>query len=241
MTQYLGDYNEDDTLYFLWNSNDSDGASITRSTDGTISVYKDNGTTQSTAGVTDAEDFDGLTGVHAVTIDLSADAFYATGADYAVVLSAATIDTQTVNAVLAHFSIENRAALRPTVAGRKLDVSAGGEAGLDWANVGTPGSTVSLSATTVGVVSSVTTFAAAAFTKIADVVLRRSLASALASSDGDAKSFRSLAGGIAKMVNKVAISGSTLTVYETDDSTSLGTQAVTTSAAADPITALDTA
>ena len=41
--------------------------------------------------------------------------------------------------------------LQPTVAGRTLDVSAGGEAGIDWANVGTPGSTVGLSATTVGV------------------------------------------------------------------------------------------
>jgi hypothetical protein len=108
MTQWLGDYKEDDTVYFLWSTNDADGASVTRATDGTVQVYKDNGTSQSTAGVTDTEDFDSLTGIHACTIDLSADAFYATGADYAVVLSGATIDGQTVNAVLAHFSIENR-------------------------------------------------------------------------------------------------------------------------------------
>lgn len=105
---YLGDYKEDDTVHFLWSTNGSDGESITRSTNGTVSVYKDNGTSQSTAGVTDTEDFDSLTGIHACTIDLSADAFYAVGADYAVVLSAATIDGKTVNAVLAHFSIENR-------------------------------------------------------------------------------------------------------------------------------------
>lgn len=43
--------------------------------------------------------------------------------------------------------------LTPTTAGRTLDVSAGGEAGVDWANVGTPGSTVSLSATTVATVT----------------------------------------------------------------------------------------
>lgn len=48
-------------------------------------------------------------------------------------------------------------ALRPTTAGRTLDVSAGGEAGVDWANVGTPGSTVNLSATTVNLVNTVTT------------------------------------------------------------------------------------
>ncbi len=39
--------------------------------------------------------------------------------------------------------------LAPTTAGRKLDVSAGGEAGLDWANIGTPSTTVGLSGTTI--------------------------------------------------------------------------------------------
>jgi len=105
---YLGDYVEDETVHFIWSTNDSSGASVTRTVDGTVSVYKDNGATQSTAGVSGTEDFDGLTGIHECTIDLSADAFYAVGADYTVVLSAATIDSQTVNAVLAHFSIENR-------------------------------------------------------------------------------------------------------------------------------------
>jgi len=108
MAPYLGDYTEDATLDFMWDSNDADGASITRATDGTVSVYSANSTTQSVAGVTDTEDFDSLTGIHHCRIDLSADAFYAVANDYMVVLSAATIDGQTVNAVLAHFSIENR-------------------------------------------------------------------------------------------------------------------------------------
>lgn len=105
--QWLGDYKEDDTLHFLWSTNAADGASITRATDGEVRVYKDNGVSQTTTGVTDTEDFDGLTGVHACTIVLT-DVFYVTGADYSVVLQGATIDGQTVNAVLAHFSIENR-------------------------------------------------------------------------------------------------------------------------------------
>lgn len=46
----------------------------------------------------------------------------------------------------------------PTVAGRSLDISAGGEAGVDWANVGTPGSTVNLSATTTNLVNTLTTY-----------------------------------------------------------------------------------
>ncbi len=82
--------------------------------------------------------------------------------------------------------------------------------------------------------------AAAAANKIADHVLRRTFANAKASSDGDAKSFRSLLGAVAKLVNKISISGSTLTITEEDDSTSLGTQTVTTDAAADPITGVDT-
>jgi len=39
--------------------------------------------------------------------------------------------------------------LIPTVAGRTLDVSAGGEAGLDWANIGSPTTAVDLSGTRI--------------------------------------------------------------------------------------------
>ena len=39
----------------------------------------------------------------------------------------------------------------PTVTGRSLDVSAGGEAGIDWANIGSPTTAVNLSATNIDV------------------------------------------------------------------------------------------
>jgi hypothetical protein len=104
----LGNIVEDATIDFTWDTTGADGASITRATNGTVSVYKANGTTQSTAGVTDTEDFDSVTGVHHCRIDTSADAFYAVGNDYSVVLSGATIDGKAVNATLARFSIENR-------------------------------------------------------------------------------------------------------------------------------------
>jgi hypothetical protein len=48
-------------------------------------------------------------------------------------------------------------ALRPTTDGRTLDVSSGGEAGLDWANVGSPTTTVTLSGTTVKTATDVET------------------------------------------------------------------------------------
>ncbi|MBP9502040.1 MAG: hypothetical protein KBF17_07775 [Candidatus Promineofilum sp.] len=104
---YLGDYADDETVHFMWSTNAADGSSITRATNGTISVYKDDSTTQTTTGVTDTEDFDTLTGIHHCKI-VTTDAFYTTATDYTVVLSAATIDGKTVNAVLAHFSIQNR-------------------------------------------------------------------------------------------------------------------------------------
>lgn len=81
---------------------------------------------------------------------------------------------------------------------------------------------------------------AATCNQIADHILRRTFANAVASSDGDTVAFRSMLGAVAKLVNRVAASGSTLTIYREDDSTSLGTQTLTTNASADPITEVDT-
>ena len=88
--------------------------------------------------------------------------------------------------------------------------------------------------------TTVTDVDAATANKLADHTIRRSFANAAASADGDAKTFRSLFGAIAKLVNKIAASGATLTVYEADDTTALGTQTITTDSGASPITVLDT-
>jgi len=113
MSMYLGDFAEDSLVHFCWSTNDKNGASITRATNGDIRIYKDDSATQSTAGITDTEDFDGVTGVHNCKIDLSADTFYVPGHDYSIVLVGAVIDGETVNAPLATFSIENRFASSP--------------------------------------------------------------------------------------------------------------------------------
>ncbi|HEV8655644.1 MAG TPA: hypothetical protein VGR85_09055 [Candidatus Limnocylindria bacterium] len=68
----------------------------------------------------------------------------------------------------------------------------------------------------------------AAANKLADHTLRRSLASAAASADGDAVAIRSLLGAARKLANRVAIAAGVLTIYEEDDTTTAGTQAVTT-------------
>lgn len=107
MGPYLGDFLCGSLVRHKWDSASAAGASITRATNGTISVYKDGSTTQSTTGVTDTEDFDGLTGIHDIAIDTSADAtFYSAGGEFYIVLSGATIDGQTVNAVLGSFSLQ---------------------------------------------------------------------------------------------------------------------------------------
>lgn len=109
--QYLGDYAEDyATLNFKFSTHKADGTPIALAGTPAISVYKANGTTQSTAGITLSVDFDSVTGLNNVLIDLSADAFYAPGNDYSVVITTGTVNSvSVVGTVLAHFSIENRA------------------------------------------------------------------------------------------------------------------------------------
>lgn len=249
MTAHLGMIRPGSTLYIPFDTYaGATGASVTLTglavTD--IEVFKNGSVTQRASDTgytlldTDGIDFDAITGIHGFSIDLSSNAtadFFTAGAFYWVVVSAVTIDSQTVNFTAATFQIgypdavlnttiatlasqtsftltagpaeddalngciivihdiassvqlgyalisdytgstrtvtlvagttftaaagDNfsafKPALLPTVAGRTLDVSSTGEAGLDWANVGTPGSTVGLSATTVATVTTAAT------------------------------------------------------------------------------------
>ena len=146
MYPYLGDFPTGATIFVPFQTFNSSGASVTITglavTD--IEVYKGASMTQraSDAGYalvdTDGIDLDTITGIHGFTIDTSdnTDAgFYAAGSDYTVVVSAITVDSQTVNFIAARFSIDNRGLLRPTTAGRTLDVTTTGEAGVDFDNV----------------------------------------------------------------------------------------------------------
>lgn len=108
---------EGDTLPIMFDSFDGGtGASITMTgiavTD--IEIYKDGGTTQraSDSGYTlldtDGIDFDGITGIHGFSIDLSDNTdsgFFSVGPWYHVVVSSVTIDGQTVNFIAAAFRI----------------------------------------------------------------------------------------------------------------------------------------
>lgn len=252
MTLHLGDVPASSTLYIPFATYDSNGASVTMTglavTD--IEIYKNGSITQrsSDAGYTlldtDGIDFDGITGIHGFSIDLSdnTDAgFFAVGSFYWVVVSSVTVSAQTVNFIAATFRI---VAAEAITGKPKVDVDGWlGTAAATPAVAGVPKVDVTHAAGTAWASGAIVAgaIAAAAGAKIADITLRRSLASALASADGDTKAFRTLAGAVAKLVDKIVASGGTLTIYETDDVTALGTQAITTDAAADPITALDTA
>lgn len=104
------------TLYIPFSSYNSTGASVTITglavTD--IEIYRNGSTTQRSSDNgytlldTDGIDFDGITGIHGFSIDLSdnTDAgFYAAGNWYTVVVSTITVDSQTVSFIAAVFRI----------------------------------------------------------------------------------------------------------------------------------------
>lgn len=129
----------------------STGAPFTLAGTPALSVYKDASTTQSTTGVTLTADFDTVTGANHFCVDTSLDGtFYSAGSNFDVIITTGTVDSvSVVGSVVANFTIDKTMALKPTTAGRKLDVSTGGEAGLDWANVGSPTTTLALTGTTI--------------------------------------------------------------------------------------------
>jgi hypothetical protein len=146
----LGDFTAGKTVIVRFNTHKADGTPITLAGTPAISVYK-NSTTESTAGVTLTVDYDSRTGLHHVAIDTSTDGtFYAAGSDFDVVIGAGTVDSiSVVGTVVGSFSLANRAALRPTVADRTLDVTSTGAAGVDWGNVENPTTTLGLTGTTI--------------------------------------------------------------------------------------------
>lgn len=113
----LGDVPASSTIYIPFTTyGGTNGESVTCSglavTD--IEIYKNGSTTQraSDAGIalldTDGIDFDGITGLHGFSIDLSDNtdaSFYAVGSWYWVVVSAITVDSQTVTFLAATFRI----------------------------------------------------------------------------------------------------------------------------------------
>lgn len=251
MIRDLGYIEPGKTLYVPFHTFDSNdpSASVTltglATTD--VEIFKDGSITQRgsdngyTLLDTDGIDFDGITGIHGLSIDLADNTtagFYAAGSQYWVVIASVTVDAATINFIActfrigyqaAHlnttiatltnqtsftltsgpaeddalngqwaiihdvasgvqkaqvlildytgstktvtlaagatftvaasdnFSVMGMAPLQPTTTGRTLDVSSGGEAGVDWANVGSQSTSVNLSATTIATLTNAVT------------------------------------------------------------------------------------
>ena len=136
-------FNVGDTVYFEFDTFDSNGASVTITglavTD--IECFKNGSTTTRSSDNgyalldTDGIDFGGRVGIHGFSINTgdNSDAdFWADGAQYFIVVDAVTVDSQTVRFT---YLLPLGFSLRPTTAGRTLDVAATGEAGVDLGNV----------------------------------------------------------------------------------------------------------
>jgi hypothetical protein len=221
-----------------------------------VEIYKNGGATPraSDAGYTlldtDGIDFDGLTGIHGFSVNLAdnTDAgFYAVGSFYWVVVSAITVDTQTVNFIAAVFRIG------------PAEASTGDEA-VDAAAISgdaTAADNLELACDNYSVTRGLTGTAlpaaaadAAGGLPISDAGgldldgLVAATVLAILKTDwtgitGEAD--RSVLNALRFLRNKWSITGTTLTVRKEDDSTSAWTSALTTDAAAAPITASDPA
>ncbi len=130
---YLGERLVNSIVYVYFNTYNAAGASVTLTglavTD--IEIYKDGSVTQraSDSGYTlldtDGIDFDGITGIHGFKIDLSDNTtagFFVAGSHYAVVVSAVTVDSQTVNFVAAEFDIVAEGASLADINAEVVDV-----------------------------------------------------------------------------------------------------------------------
>lgn len=152
MSDYVGDFGLGDTFDVKFTTVNTSGVPTVLAGSPVISAYVGNNVTQLTAGITLSVDFDGVVGLNNLRVVATSGNGYATASNYQLVITTGTVGgASVVGYVIGQFSIEARSALRPTVAARTLDVSATGEAGLDWANVGSPTTAQNLSATNIDV------------------------------------------------------------------------------------------
>ena len=103
----FGDIQQGDPVNAFFSTSDQAGAAATI-TSGSVIIFKDGTTSNSTSGATLTVDVNSLTGFHRVTITTSSDAsFYSVGSTFSVVV-AGTVDSQSVRAVIGTFSVQAR-------------------------------------------------------------------------------------------------------------------------------------
>ena len=105
---YEGDFTQNQTFTFHFTSRSGTPVPITLAGSPVLAVLNSSGSSI-TPGVTLEVDTSSTTGLHKVTIDLSADVLYVIKGDYSVIITTGTVDgNSVVGEVIATFSIENR-------------------------------------------------------------------------------------------------------------------------------------
>ena len=222
---WLGDITLGDTLDFKFSTVGTTGAPTTLAGSPVVSAYVGNSTTQLTAGVTLTVDFDGVTGLHSVRVVASAGNGYAAQTNVDLVITTGTVGgTSVVGYVIGSFSIENRSTQALATAAN-LAVVAGY---LDTEIAAIKAKTDNLPAAPAAVGDIPTAV------ENADALLGRNVS-------GGSSTGRTVKQALHVLRNKSAVAAGTLTVYDTDDTTSSWTAAVSSDAAADPITGIDPA
>lgn len=113
MSKFLGDFTAGDVIDFKFTTyRPSTGAPFTLAGSPVVSVYKNNDTTQSVAGVTLTVDFDTVTGLHHVRITTASDGtFYSNSGDFECVITTGTVDSvSVVGSCVARFTLGHTAA-----------------------------------------------------------------------------------------------------------------------------------
>ncbi len=153
MSKHLGDFDPASTIYGKFNTfQPSTGATFTLAGSPAIAVYKDNSTTESTAGCTLTQTFDSVPGLNHYTVDTSADGtFYSAGSFFDVALTAGTVDSvNIVGSVVGSFTLRKTSALKPATAGRTLVVDSSGLADATAVKLGPTGSATAQTARDIG-------------------------------------------------------------------------------------------
>jgi hypothetical protein len=209
---YLGDFVEDAAVTCRFDTTDQTGALITLAGSPAARCRRGSGSgTTITAGITLTADV--VTGQHVIDVDTSADAAYTPANDYSIELTAGTVSgISQVGKIVARFSIENR--------NIKANVTQfnGSNA---TASSGRPEVNVTHLDGTSG-----------AGNAAADALLARNVS-------GSSSTGRTVKQALHFLRNKWTVSAGTLTVYDTDDSTSSWTATVSSDAGAEPIVGND--
>lgn len=224
MSKYLGDFTASTVIDFKFTTfRPSTGAPFTLAGSPVVSVYKDDDTAQSTAGVSLTVDFDSVTGLHHVRITTATDGtFYANGGEFECVITAGTVDSvSVVGSCIGRFTIG--ATVTNVWTADISAISISGQAGryVTDTNVDTS-----------NIYSSVTTIEGTPYKEsVADTILGRNVG-------GGSNAGRLVKEALYALRNKSEIVGALLSVYDASDNLSW-TAVVASSSSADPVTGID--